>query len=309
MAIRNSVNKTLFTLPFLRESSPAEDEEKVVTQEDSIAGKVGVFCKKCRKDYVIGRNEFKCPQCGAAGKDLKWDMSEAANEAVASLTKKFGVTEDTKEYFVGAYVTKDNKYSCRITRQGSALFAPVKLTVFDKKTKAVIASKTYPLLGAAKRDWQIICQHSAAERSPASIKWVMNGETEEESDPYEVAVVRNGKTLWTIDVEDLSWAETWKKSAPVKRFLQQDPGTTVVVRDKRTKKPIKMKEESTDGAAAKPPTEVDRMRTRQAQEKIALQQRQANELMAAKLRDVQQKSREQQMKATAPKSAAKPART
>lgn len=66
-------------------------------------------------------------------------------------------------------------------------------------------------------------------------------------------------------------------------------------------------DEATTGSAVKPPSEVDRMRTSQKQEKIALQRRQANELMAAKLRDVQQKSREQQMKATAPKSAAKPA--
>lgn len=52
-------------------------------------------------------------------------------------------------------------------------------------------------------------------------------------------------------------------------------------------------------------TEVDRLKTRQKQDEIALKQRQANELMAAKLRDVQQKAREQQTKATAPKPASR----
>lgn len=57
----------------------------------------------------------------------------------------------------------------------------------------------------------------------------------------------------------------------------------------------------------KPPSEVDRLKTRQKQDEIALKQRQANELMAAKLRDVQHKAREQQAKANAPKGAATPA--
>lgn len=57
----------------------------------------------------------------------------------------------------------------------------------------------------------------------------------------------------------------------------------------------------------KTPSEVDRLKTAQETEKIQLQQRQANQLMAAKLRDVQKKSREQMNKATAPKSAAKSA--
>jgi len=57
--------------------------------------------------------------------------------------------------------------------------------------------------------------------------------------------------------------------------------------------------------SVKPPSEVDRLKTRQKQDEIALKQRQANELMAAKLRDVQQKSREQQNKATAPKPASR----
>lgn len=55
----------------------------------------------------------------------------------------------------------------------------------------------------------------------------------------------------------------------------------------------------------KPPSEVDRLKTRQKQDEIALKQRQANELMAAKLRDVQHKAREQQAKANAPKPASR----
>ena len=58
---------------------------------------------------------------------------------------------------------------------------------------------------------------------------------------------------------------------------------------------------------AKPETETDRLRTSQQQELIALKTRQANQMMAAKLRDVQNKAREAQMKATQPKPAAKPA--
>ena len=60
-------------------------------------------------------------------------------------------------------------------------------------------------------------------------------------------------------------------------------------------------------SAPKEPTEADRLRTKQQQELITLKQRQANDMMAAKLRDVQQKSREQQQKLNAPKPAAKPA--
>lgn len=67
-----------------------------------------------------------------------------------------------------------------------------------------------------------------------------------------------------------------------------------------------VKEAETPGAT-KPPTEVDRIRSTQQQELIALKQRQANQMMAAKLRDVQMKAREAQMKSTQPKPAAKPA--
>lgn len=56
--------------------------------------------------------------------------------------------------------------------------------------------------------------------------------------------------------------------------------------------------------SVKAPSEVDRLKTRQNQEKIELQRRQSNELLSAKLRDVQQKSQEQQRKASAPKPAA-----
>lgn len=67
-----------------------------------------------------------------------------------------------------------------------------------------------------------------------------------------------------------------------------------------------VKEAETPGAT-KPPTEVDRIRSTQQQELIALKQRQANQMMAAKLRDVQMKAREAQLKSTQPKPAAKPA--
>lgn len=68
-----------------------------------------------------------------------------------------------------------------------------------------------------------------------------------------------------------------------------------------------MKEADGGYTPAKPETETDRLRTSQQQELIALKTRQANQMMAAKLRDVQNKAREAQMKATQPKPAAKPA--
>ena len=57
-------------------------------------------------------------------------------------------------------------------------------------------------------------------------------------------------------------------------------------------------------SAPKPPSEVDRMKVRQTTDLITLKQRQATELMAAKIRDVETKAREAQTKATAPKGAA-----
>lgn len=65
--------------------------------------------------------------------------------------------------------------------------------------------------------------------------------------------------------------------------------------------------EEAEVSTPKEPTEADRLRTKQQQELITLKQRQANDMMAAKLRDVQQKTREQQQKLNAPKPAAKPA--
>jgi hypothetical protein len=62
-----------------------------------------------------------------------------------------------------------------------------------------------------------------------------------------------------------------------------------------------MKEADT---APKPPGDVDRLKVRQATDTINLKQRQATELMAAKIRDVETKAREAQTKATAPKGAA-----
>ena len=64
-------------------------------------------------------------------------------------------------------------------------------------------------------------------------------------------------------------------------------------------------EAANDGTRpVKPPTEVDRLKVRQATDLLTLKQRQASELMAAKIRDVETKAREAQRKATAPKSAA-----
>ena len=68
-----------------------------------------------------------------------------------------------------------------------------------------------------------------------------------------------------------------------------------------------VKEAATPPAVIKPPTETEKLRTTQQQELIALKTRQANTMMAAKLRDVQQKAREQQAKANQPKGAASPA--
>ena len=75
----------------------------------------------------------------------------------------------------------------------------------------------------------------------------------------------------------------------------------------KIQKYTKIKLTEADYSPAKPPSEVDRLKMRQKQDELALKQRQANELMAAKLRDVQHKAREQQAKANAPKGAATPA--
>jgi hypothetical protein len=66
-------------------------------------------------------------------------------------------------------------------------------------------------------------------------------------------------------------------------------------------------DEAETPSATKPPSETERLRSTQQQELIALKARQANSMMAAKLRDVQMKAREAQAKANQPKPAAKPA--
>ena len=70
-----------------------------------------------------------------------------------------------------------------------------------------------------------------------------------------------------------------------------------------TRRAMGMTEDATM-SAPKPPSDVDRLKVRQATDTITLKQRQATELMAAKVRDVETKAREAQTKATAPKSAA-----
>ena len=66
-----------------------------------------------------------------------------------------------------------------------------------------------------------------------------------------------------------------------------------------------VREAANDGTSpVKPPSEVDRLKVRQTTDLLTLKQRQASELMAAKIRDVETKAREAQRKATAPKSAA-----
>lgn len=57
----------------------------------------------------------------------------------------------------------------------------------------------------------------------------------------------------------------------------------------------------------KPPSEVQRLRTQQNVEKIELQQRQANQLMAAKIRDVEKKALDKQNHVSQPKPAGRPA--
>ena len=66
-----------------------------------------------------------------------------------------------------------------------------------------------------------------------------------------------------------------------------------------------VREAANDGTSpVEPPSEVDRLKVRQTTDLLTLKQRQASELMAAKIRDVETKAREAQRKATAPKSAA-----
>ena len=66
-----------------------------------------------------------------------------------------------------------------------------------------------------------------------------------------------------------------------------------------------VREAANDGTRpVEPPSEVDRLKVRQTTDLLTLKQRQASELMAAKIRDVETKAREAQRKATAPKSAA-----
>ena len=64
--------------------------------------------------------------------------------------------------------------------------------------------------------------------------------------------------------------------------------------------------ESSNGAMGKPkaPSETDRLKVSQAQELIAVKMRQSQATMAAQLRDVANKSREQQVKLNAPKGTA-----
>ena len=66
-----------------------------------------------------------------------------------------------------------------------------------------------------------------------------------------------------------------------------------------------VREAANDGTRpVEPPSEVDRLKVRQTTDLLTLKQRQASELMAAKIRDVETKAREAQRKATAPKGAA-----
>lgn len=66
-----------------------------------------------------------------------------------------------------------------------------------------------------------------------------------------------------------------------------------------------MGEDAAPMAPPKPATEVDRLRDRQSKEKIELQQRQNSAMLAAKLRDLELKTREKQQQAAAPKPAAR----
>ena len=92
-----------------------------------------------------------------------------------------------------------------------------------------------------------------------------------------------------------------------KAYAKVTPPTWIVGQTKKVK-PNQIQRwseqrEETTMSAPKPPSDVDRLKVRQATDTINLKQRQATELMAAKIRDVETKAREAQTKATAPKGA------
>jgi len=92
-----------------------------------------------------------------------------------------------------------------------------------------------------------------------------------------------------------------------KAYAKVTPPTWIVGQTKKVK-PNQIQRwseqrEETTMSAPKPPSDVDRLKVRQATDTITLKQRQATELMAAKIRDVETKARAAQTKATAPKGA------
>ena len=89
-----------------------------------------------------------------------------------------------------------------------------------------------------------------------------------------------------------------------KAYAKVTPPTWIVGQTKKVKpNQIQRWSEQREDApmgAPKLPSDVDRLKVRQATDTINLKQRQATELMAAKIRDVETKARAAQTKATAP---------
>ena len=86
-------------------------------------------------------------------------------------------------------------------------------------------------------------------------------------------------------------------------FNKVTPPTWIVGQAKKVK-PNQIQREDAPMGPPKAPSDVDRLKVRQATDTITLKQRQATELMAAKIRDVETKARAAQTKASAPKGAA-----
>ena len=86
-------------------------------------------------------------------------------------------------------------------------------------------------------------------------------------------------------------------------FNKVTPPTWIVGQAKKVK-PNQLQREDAPMGAPKAPSDVDRLKVRQATDTITLKQRQATELMAAKIRDIETKARAAQTKASAPKGAA-----
>lgn len=296
-------------LPFLKENA-AEDEERVVTQEDR--DEYYIFCRKCKKDSTLRGSaigDAKCPECGST--DIKWDQSESVNEA-------------TDTFAVMAIDPQTDAYRPRWDREGPS--PKVVWQMWDlAKGEVVIAAKMarekHPKAtisvenkaGKIVRVWKPGVPITEAVGNPNNEPFIAAYVSKDHS--VSCVITRAGRTMSSpvrmtfkndktkTVLGDILYVG---KKAAEKDWMQvHTGGIKYAQRLLATNAAFPTNEEA--AGAPKTPTEVDRLKTAQETEKIQLQQRQANQLMAAKLRDVQQKSREQMNKATAPKSAAKSA--